>query len=170
MIHFTENEFAPFYANYITKSLQHTNVVDGLKQLREENIAFFQAIPKDKLEYQYEVGKWTPKDILLHLIDAERIFCYRALRISRNDMTPLPGFEENDYVPFANANNRTIESLLEEYKAVRNATITLFDNLTEDQLMRVGIASNSTISVRAIGSIIIGHELHHKSVLEERYL
>ena len=85
-------------------------------------------------------------------------------------MTPLPGFEENDYVPFANANNRTIESLLEEYKAVRNATITLFDNLTEDQLMRVGIASNSTISVRAIGSIIIGHELHHKSVLEERYL
>ena len=169
MIHFNENEFAPFYANYITKSLQHTNVVTGLQQLRDENITFFKTIPADKLEYQYEIGKWTPKDILLHLIDAERIFTYRALRISRNDRTPLSGFDENEYVPFANANNRTMESLVEEYVAVRNATITLFDNLTEEQMLRVGIASNSTVSVRAIGSIIIGHELHHKSVLQERY-
>ena len=80
MIHFTENEFAPFYANYITKSLQHTNVVDGLKQLREENIAFFKAIPKDKLEYQYEVGKWTPKDILLHLIIEQLRVCWRNIK------------------------------------------------------------------------------------------
>ena len=170
MTHFNENEFAPFYANYIAKSLQHTNVVAGLKKLRNENITFFKAIAADKLEYQYEVGKWTPKDILLHLIDAERIFSYRALRISRNDSTPLSGFEENEFVTFANANHRTIESLLEEYEAVRNATITLFDNLTEEQMLRVGIASNSTVSVRAIGSIIIGHELHHKSIIQERYL
>ncbi|WP_130733731.1 DinB family protein [Flavobacterium sp. J27] len=170
MITFNQNEFAPFYANYITKSLLHTDVLEGLKKQKEDIPSFFKSIPVEKLEYRYEEGKWTPKDILLHIIDTERIFSYRALRISRNDMTPLSGFDENEYVPFANASTRTLQSLLEEYESVRNATLSLFVNLSEEQMLRVGHASNSTVSVRAIGSIIIGHELHHVSVIQERYL
>lgn len=167
---FNENEFAPFYANYITKALLHTDIVVGLKTQQETIATFFKSIPENKQEFQYAIGKWTPKDILLHIIDAERIFSYRALRISRNDQTPLPGFEENDYVPYAGANDRSMESLVSEFETVRKATLSLFSNLSEEQLLRVGIASGSTISVRAIGSIILGHELHHVEIIKERYL
>ncbi|NHN25964.1 DinB family protein [Flavobacterium jejuense] len=170
MITFNKDEFAPFYADYIAKSLLHTDIVGGLKQQQEKIVSFFKSIPENKQEFRYEIGKWTPKDILLHLIDAERIFTYRALRISRNDQTALSGFEENDYVPNAGANSRNMDSLIEEYETVRNATISLFSSLTEEQLLRIGIASGSTVSVRAIGCIILGHELHHVSVIKERYL
>ncbi|VXA99814.1 Damage-inducible protein DinB [Flavobacterium sp. 9AF] len=165
-----ENEFAPYYANYIIKSLLHTDILEGLKKQQDAVVSFFTSLPSDKLEYQYQTGKWTPKDILLHLNDAERIFAYRALRISRNDQTPLSGFEEDDYVPFGNANVRSIENLIDEYVSIRNATITLFKNFSEEDLMRIGIASNASVSVRAIGYIILGHELHHMSVIKERYL
>lgn len=170
MILFNENEFAPFYANYIAKALLHNNIVEGLKQQHIEVVSFFKSIPDNKQEFQYAEGKWTPKDVLLHLIDAERIFTYRALRISRNDQTPLHGFEENDYVPNACANARKMDSLVKEFETVRNATISLFSSFTEVQLMRLGIASGSTVSVRAIGSIILGHERHHIEVIKERYL
>ena len=170
MIVFNENEFAPFYANYITRSLLHTDIVEGLKKQHKEVVSFFKSIPENKLEFQYAIGKWTPKDILLHLIDAERIFAYRALRISRNDQTPLHGFEENEYVPNACANIRNMDSLVKEFETVRNATISLFSSFNEAQLIRIGVASGSTVSVRAIGSIILGHELHHIEVIKERYL
>jgi len=170
MITFNKDEFAPFYANYIARSLFHLDIVDGLRKQKEEIVSFFKTIPLQKQEFQYEIGKWTPKDILLHLIDAERIFAYRALRISRKDVTALHGFEENDYVPNAGANSRNMDSLVEEYESVRNATISLFSNFTEEQLVCVGTASGSTVSVRAIGCIILGHELHHVAVIKERYL
>ena len=128
------------------------------------SISFF------KHEFRYAEGKWTIKDIILHLIDAERIFAYRALRIARNDNTALPGFEENDYVVAANANNREYESLLAEYETVRNATISLFETFSSEDLLRLGTASNNSVSVRAIGYIMLGHELHHKNVILERYL
>ena len=128
------------------------------------SISFF------KHEFRYAEGKWTIKDIILHLIDAERIFAYRALRIARNDKTALPGFEENDYVVAANANNRGYESLLAEYETVRNVSISLFETFTSEELLRLGTASNNSVSVRAIGYIMLGHELHHKNVILERYL
>lgn len=165
-----KNEFAPYYATYISKSIFFKDIVKSLKEQEEELDAFFSNIPVEKHEFRYEVGKWTIKDILLHLIDAERVFSYRALRISRNDKTEMPDFEENDYVLNASANNRTIENLLLEYKSVRSATISLFTSFTEEQKMRIGTASNSTVSVRALGYIILGHELHHVSVIKERYL
>ena len=128
------------------------------------SISFF------KHEFRYAEGKWTIKDIILHLIDAERIFAYRALRIARNDKTALPGFEENDYVISANANEREFESLLKEYIIVREATISLFENLSETDLLKPGTASNASVSVRGIGYCILGHELHHKNIIIERYL
>ena len=117
----------------------------------EELVTFFRQIPQNKTEFSYAPNKWTPKDILLHITDAERIFSYRSLRIARNDKTALPGFEENDFVQFAGANDRSVESLLEEFLTVRKATISLFKNFGEEQLNRIGEVSGNKMSVGAIG-------------------
>ena len=115
-------------------------------------------------------GKWTIKDILLHLIVAERIFAYRALRIGRGDTTPLASFEENDYVPNANANLQSLENLLEEFQLVRKSTLLLFKKFSEEQLTYLGTSSDHSISVRAIGFLISGHQNHHLKIIQERYL
>lgn len=165
----TINEYNPYYQAYINKA-QNVGLKEGLRKNFELVLEFLNAIPEDKLEYRYAEGKWTIKEVIQHLIDAERIFSYRALRIARQDQTPLPGFEENDYVPASFANNRSKEELLIDYKAVRQATVSLFDSFTNDMLLQVGTASNSPISVRALGFITIGHENHHCQVIKERYL
>ncbi|CAM3549180.1 DinB family protein [Flavobacterium gelidilacus] len=164
-----KNEYAPYFETYISLSNQLAMPNDFLTNM-ESCVAFFETVPTDKLDYRYQPEKWSIKDILLHLIDCERIFQYRALRISRNDKTALPGFEENDYAIEGNATNRSLDSLLDEYKSVRNATVTLFNSFVSDELNRVAIASGKNISVRAIGYIILGHELHHINIIKERYL
>lgn len=163
------NEFAPYQMNYI-KLVSEQNILKSLVNQKEEMIHFFNSIPVFKHEYRYVENKWTVKDILLHIIDAERIFAYRALRIARNDETSLPGFEENDYVIAANANEREFESLINEFSAVRAATISLYENFTENDLLKLGTASNGSVSVRGIGYCILGHELHHKNIIIQRYL
>jgi hypothetical protein len=164
------NEFAPNYAPYIEKVLLSNSIENTLKLKGKEVENFFLNLPKEKHDFAYEVGKWTPKDILLHNIDVERIYTYRALRISRCDQSPNPGFDENEYALHANAENRTMESLVKEFKTVRKATISFFKNLTETQLSLLGIASGNDVSVRAIGFILIGHEQHHVEIIKERYL
>jgi uncharacterized damage-inducible protein DinB len=163
------NEFAPFYAGYIAAA-DTNNANEELEICLHDFIRFVQNIPMDKFDYRYAEGKWTIKDIIQHLIDSERIFSYRALRISRNDKTALPGFEENDYVANTNANGRNLQSLLTELAVVRQSTLSLFKSFTEEQLLRIGVASNSTVSVRAIAFIIIGHQKHHQRIFQERYL
>jgi hypothetical protein len=163
------NEYAPYQMNYI-KLVADTTILKGLVIQKEEMIHFFKSIPVFKQEFKYAENKWTIKDILLHLIDAERIFSYRALRIARNDTTFLAGFEENDYVLAANANERDFKSLLNEFNLVRENTISLFASFSDADLLKLGTASNSSISVRGIGYCILGHELHHKNVIIERYL
>jgi len=163
------SEYSSFNATYIN-ALNDVTLLDGLENGLVHFVSFFSNIPSEKLNYRYAENKWTIKDILLHLIDAERIFAYRALRIGRGDITPLPGFDENTYVPNTRANDRSLESLLEEFKFVRNATLILFKNFTEEQLANIGTSSDHVISVRAIGFIISGHQNHHIRVIEERYL
>lgn len=163
------NEYSVFNSTYI-KAANDKTLIEGLIEGLPQLVDFIKNVPAEKLEYRYAEGKWTIKDIVLHMIDTERIFAYRALRISRGDKTPLPGFEENDYVPFAFANSRSIESLLAEYENARKATISFFENLNEEQLLFMGTASNTAISVRAIGFIITGHQNHHLRVISERYL
>ena len=145
------NEFAPYYENYI-KLVPEQDIIKGLTKQKGEMLHFFKSIPVFKHEFRYAEGKWTIKDIILHLIDAERIFAYRALRIARNDKTVLPGFEENDYVVAANANNREYESLLAEYETVRNASISLFETFTSEELLRLGLLPkhipNSSLKLR----------------------
>nr|WP_314835348.1 DinB family protein [uncultured Flavobacterium sp.] len=163
------NEYSNFNATYI-KAAANVELIEELEICLHEFIRFVQNIPMDKFDYRYAEGKWTIKDIIQHVIDTERIFAYRALRISRNDTTPLPGFEENDYVENTKANKRGIQDLLAEFSAVRYATLFLFKSFSEEQLKRMGTASGTAISVRAIGFIIIGHQKHHQNVFQERYL
>ncbi len=165
----SKTEYSSFNATYIN-ALEDVNLVEGLEKGLDQMISFISSISVEKLNYRYAENKWTIKDIFLHLIDAERIFAYRALRIGRGDKTPLAGFEENDYVPNAMANSRTVESLIEEFRFVRNATLCLFNNFSDEQLAYVGTSSNNTISVRAIGFIISGHQNHHIRIIKERYL
>lgn len=163
------NEYSNFNATYI-KAAANVELIEELEICLHEFIRFVQNIPMDKFDYRYVEGKWTIKDIIQHVIDTERIFAYRALRISRNDTTPLPGFEENDYVENTKANERGIQDLLAEFSAVRYATLFLFKSFSEEQLKRMGTASGTAISVRAIGFIIIGHQKHHQNIFQERYL
>ena len=164
------NEYAPFYANYISQVSDEYTLQEELEISLHRFIKFVQDIPMDKFDYRYAEGKWTIKDIILHLIDAERIFTYRALRFARNDKTDLPGFEENDYVDEANANSRSIMDLLTELSAVRHATLLLFKSFNDYKLLRIGTANNNQMSVRALGFVIIGHQNHHQRIFEERYL
>ena len=122
------------------------------------------------LNYRYAEGKWSIKEILVHMMDGERVFCYRALRFARNDATELPGFEENDWVPNSNANNRKLRSIFREYAAVRSSTIELFSNMDKEMLNRSGVANGNPISVRSILFVIAGHELHHMRIILERYI
>lgn len=164
-----ENEYSIFNATYINAAGEG-NLCEDLEISLHDFIRFVQDIPMDKFDYHYAEGKWTIKEIIQHIIDTERIFAYRALRISRNDITPLPGFDENDYASNTNANERHLQSLLTELSIVRQSTLALFKSFSEEQLKRIGIASNNEISVRAIGFIIIGHQKHHQKVYKERYL
>ena len=162
-------EYHPYYESYINKATSE-DILDGLQSNLNSVIGILSKIPTQKENYAYAEGKWSIKDVLLHIVDAERVFAYRALRIARGDNTPLAGFEQDDYVISGNAKNRSLNSIAEEYKAVRHATIALFRNFEDAMLLHIGMASGAAISVRALGYIITGHENHHIQVIKERYL
>ncbi len=127
-------------------------------------------IPTGQAENRYAAGKWSIKEVFQHVIDTERIFCYRALRFARNDRTELPGFDENAFVANADTERRELHELLREHDVLRANTISLFQSFSEDMLLHRGIANGNTMSVRAIGWTIAGHVTHHMEVIEERYL
>lgn len=163
-------EFNPYYGRYIDFVPANETLLEGLHSGMKEAINFFKNIEATKLNYRYAEGKWTPKEILIHLIDTERIFAYRALRFARKDNTPLKGYEQDDYIRPSKAYSRTVGSLLEEYKSVREATLTLFKSMDEEMLKCTGEASDSELSVRAAGFIIAGHDRSHIALIKERYL
>ncbi len=163
-------EFAGHFATYINQVSNEYTLTEELEISVHRLIKFVQNIPMDKFDYRYAEGKWTIKDIIQHLIDAERIFAYRALRFARNDKTALPGFDENDYVDAVQAYNRSLQDLLTELAIVRQATLALYKSFTNEELLRIGTASNNPMSVRALGFTIIGHQNHHQRVFQERYL
>jgi hypothetical protein len=162
-------DYASFYANYVGL-VAADDVLSALKNDFEKQQDFFKNIPIEKHEYQYAADKWTMKEMLQHIIDTERIFAYRALAFARHDQTALPGFDENLYAANSNANARNWSSLCEELILVRKSSIHLFETFAPSTLQQVGNASNKNITVNAIGFIIVGHLLHHKSVAIERYL
>ncbi len=162
-------EYNSFFQGYMDQ-VGDLPLVENLKDGLKSSKAFFKGIPREKQEFRYAENKWTPKEILLHLIDSERIFCYRALSFARSEHESLPSFDENTFAKNSRANSRSWEDLLEEYVAVRVATIKLFDSFNDEVLLRKGEVKQKTLSVRATGFIICGHEAHHKRIITERYL
>jgi len=165
----TSDEHNPYYSKYIALVPDNElNIAGQLADQHHEVIGVLRKA-KAKADYAYEPGKWTVKEVMGHLCDAERIFAYRALRIARADSTDLPGFDENAYVANSNFKARTMEDLLEEMWAVRAATLSLAKHLPEASMTNRGTANGSPISVRALLYIIAGHERHHLGILRERY-
>jgi len=163
-------EYGSNYATYISQVSSEYDLAEELEVSIHRFIKFVQDIPMDKHEFRYAEGKWTIKQIIQHLMDAERIFAYRALRFARKDQTALPGFDENNYAEMAPADQRTIMSLLTEYSAIRHSNILMFKSFSNEELQRIGVASGNEMSVRALGFVMVGHQNHHQRVFEERYL
>lgn len=166
------DEFPPYSHIYMDLLEDDGKVLEHLKQNFIDIKAFIYSLPEEKLYYRYAERKWTIKEILVHIVDDERIFSYRALRYARNDETPLHGFEQDDYALYSKANERSLESIFEEYEAVRNATISLFEHLPYDSFMRSGMSTGNINkrTVRALAYHIAGHELRHFNIIKERYL
>jgi uncharacterized damage-inducible protein DinB len=145
-------------------------LLDYLTQARIATTNLVLGLPEKTLLHRYAPGKWTIKEILVHLVDDERIYAYRALRFARGDLTPLPGFEQDAFAASSQANERPVADILAEYAAVREATIALFGGLPEAAMLRSGLADGKRSTVRALGYHIAGHEAHHMSIVEKRYL
>lgn len=162
-------EFKPYYELYLDRVSSDTELFEAFEQ-KEELIQFFNTIPKEKYEFRYAPDKWTPKQILQHLIDTERIFMNRALRFAREDFTELPGYDENHYAEHCFSNKRSIGDMLEEFKIVRSSSISLFKSFDDRILTNIGKASGGAFSVRVIPFILCGHQKHHIHIIKERYL
>ena len=163
-------DFVPAgFKNYV-KQIDETDVLQALRLSGFRTQVLIHSIPVEKADYRYEDGKWTIRELLCHIIDAERIFAYRALRFARNDKTNLHSFDENTYAPEANAAGRSLKKISDELTHLRASTVDMYEGFTEEMLHRRGTANNNEISVLALGFVIAGHEAHHRKVLTERYL
>jgi hypothetical protein len=160
-------EYNPYYDRYISL-VRSDDIVGLLEKQAPETVALFKSFSA-KADFRYAAGKWTVKEMLGHVNDTERIMTYRALRVARGDKTPMAGFEQDDYVRDGNFGQRTLADLIEEFTDVRKATVSFFRHVDAEAGARHGIANNDAISVRALAYIIVGHELHHRRVLKEKY-
>lgn len=162
-------EYDAYYEKYISL-VPEDEVVAALAAQPDELEQLFRGVPDEKGTFAYADGKWTVKESLSHLIDGERIFAYRALRVARGDKTPIEGFEQDGYIENSHANRRTIAEMLNEFRLLREANVLFFRNLEADDWVREGTANNVSISVRSLGWIMAGHIRHHVAILQERYL
>jgi uncharacterized damage-inducible protein DinB len=158
-----------FYHKYVNQ-IQEEDVYHAIQVNTKSTLSFLRTIPEEKWDHRYAEGKWTIKEMIQHVIDAERIFSYRALCFARGEKLSLPGFEENDYAAASKAERRTKEDLIIELETVRKSIEQLYTSFDEEQLASTGIANNNPITVNAIGFIIPGHTQHHMTILKERYL
>lgn len=164
-----QSEYAAFYETYVSR-VPEDELTAAFRKHTATVLAFLGKVPDDKYDFAYAPGKWTLKQLLQHIIDAERVFAYRALNFARKDANPLPGFDENEFAAVARVDEREWSDMVEEFQFVRNASDQFFRTLNEEELSRSGVASNHPVSVRALGYIILGHAIHHMEVVKERYL
>src|SRR5699024_9712056 len=155
---------------YIDLMPDDGKVLQHLQEHYGELQALITPLQEEQLNYRYAEGKWTLKEMLVHMMDTERIFTVRALRIARNDKVDLPGYQTDDYVPHSGAGKRTLEGIFEEFDTVRAATLSLFNSFNEQQLKRIGTADGHPVSVRALAYITAGHQAHHINVIKKHYL
>jgi len=162
-------EYAPYAISYI-RLVPDERVLYHLQQNNKAVNELIDAQPEEVLSKGYAPGKWTLKELIVHVTDTERIFAYRALCIARGEQAMLPGFDENTYAAASNAQSRSIESIMAEYNSVRQASIALLAGLSDEVFLNMGNANNIPVSVRALAYQIAGHELHHMNIIKERYL
>lgn len=162
-------EFQKYIQRYLDL-IPNENWVNEMKVSGEKTMGFYQTLTEETSHFAYTEGKWTLKEMLLHLTDAEKIFQYRALRFARKDHTELAGFDEDLFAANCNANSRSLESLMEEFETVRKVSLLFFETLTAEGLSQKGKANGNEISVETLGRLIVGHNYHHLKVIEERYL
>lgn len=161
------NEYAPYYHKYVSL-VPDGDILVTLEKQSSDTVALLS--PREAAgDFRYAVGKWSVKEMLGHVIDSERVFSYRAMRIARNDKTPMEGFEQDDYVQYGPFGQSSLTALLEEFTSVRKATLPLFRALDEAAWTRRGVANNHDVTVRALAYIIAGHELHHRQIVAEKY-
>ena len=164
----SESEYAPFYAGYIAK-IQGEDVLEILERQSSELRRLAASVTPEREVFRYAPGKWSMREVFGHLTDGERIFGYRAFRIGRGDQTPLPGFDENEYVAASGYHDQDLPSLVEEFSLVRAGNLAILRNLAGDAWARVGTANNYPVSVRALAYIMAGHVQHHLEILNEKY-
>jgi hypothetical protein len=162
-------EYDPYYERYISL-VQSDDVLAALERQFPETASLLGSRGAARADFRYAPEKWSVKEVVGHLSDTERIMSYRALRIARGDKTPIEGFEQDDYVPNGRFGQRTLADLLAEFGDIRKATLDLFRSLDVEAAARRGVANQKEITARALAYIIAGHELHHRRILEERYL
>ena len=163
------SEHLPYYAKYIDR-VPDGDLLQTLRTQLADTLSLVRGLDESRGGHRYAPGKWTIREVLAHVIDAERIFAYRVLRIARGDATPLASFDENAYAENAEAESRTLADLAEELEHVRLGNVAMLRALSDEALARLGTASGGPVSARALAWIIAGHELHHVSLLRERYL
>lgn len=163
------NKVQPFYHKYIAL-VEENELASAFKRYTFETIAFFKNIPTEKIDFRYAEGKWSIKEVLQHMIDAERVFSLRALWLARKDVSPQPGFDENLWAENANTSARSWEDLMEEFETVRRSSIQLFNSFGQEELDASGIVNDAPAYVLGIGFLLIGHSLHHQKIIGERYL
>lgn len=166
---FTLEEVPAFYQGYIKRVLE-LDLIDGLVSSEKELMATCGNLTEPEALYRYDDAKWSIKDIIQHLIDAERVFVYRAMRFARNDQTKLSGFDQNEYVKEVFADRFSLEDLLKAFSNIRQSSLDLFTSLSETDMLRRGVSNEAEMTVEMIGYIIAGHTLHHTKIINERYL
>jgi uncharacterized damage-inducible protein DinB len=164
-----QQEYAAYYHTYISK-VPDGEILEILAAQNEKTLQLLRTISEQKANHRYAPGKWSIKEMIGHVVDAERVFAYRALCFARNDPGPFPEMEQNDYVENGNFGARTLADIAEEFRLVRQSNIRLFQSFDEEISLRKGIASGFEFTVRALVYITAGHELHHVGILQERYL
>jgi len=162
------NDFQKYIQRYLDL-IPSENWLEEMKKSGLQTANFYETFSADRADLAYAEGKWTLKELLQHLIDAERIFAYRALRFARKDKTELAGWDEELYAQHYFSKDRNLESLVEEFEAVRKSSLLFFQNLNAQQLAETGVANGNEISVETLGKLIVGHNIHHLNVIEERY-
>jgi len=166
-----KNEYAAYFEHYIQlAAAKNRSIIENLEHSQQAFDSVLRNLPEEKHNFSYAEGKWTLKELIQHIIDTERIFCYRALCFARNDKTVLPGFDQDLFVDCGNANQLNYFDLLDEMATLRQSTIQLFQSFSEEALLRIGVASENKISVRALGVLFSGHQMHHLNIVKERYL
>ena len=165
-----KNEYPSYAEMYMKLVNKDGTLLQQLKSSLEKTKDIINNLSEEKLNYRYQKNKWSIKEVLVHIIDDERIYGYRALSFARNDKTNFPGFEQDEYNLFSDTSERTIKNIMEEYEALRLSTVTLFNGFSNNALKRIGTANGNQTSVRALGYHILGHELHHIKILKEFYL